>query len=67
MKKKRASVNILSPDSITIRLEHFETEEEAKAYFDEWLKRFEQQGYYSSNTGRIPLHKVWDCCRYVHY
>ncbi|MBL7837311.1 MAG: hypothetical protein JNM67_07335 [Bacteroidetes bacterium] len=67
MIKKEPSINILSPDGITIRMENFYTREEAKEYFDQWLKRFEKQGYYSSNYGRIALELVWDCCEYIEF
>ena len=59
MKKKR--YDLLSPDGIAIdREETYETPEKARIAFEVWLKGFENQGYYSSNKGRIPLYEVWD-------
>jgi hypothetical protein len=57
--------NILSPDGISISMENFSTKEEALIFFSEWKKRFEQQGYYSSNHGRIPLTELEDECCFV--
>lgn len=59
------TVNILSPDGITIRLENFYTQRQAKQYFKVWMEQFKSQGYYSSNFGRIPLDHVWDYCKYI--
>lgn len=33
--------------------------------FNEWAKRFETQGYYSSNNGRINLDELEKKCRIV--
>ena len=57
--------NILSPDGISISMENFSTKEEALKFFSEWKKRFEKQGYYSSNHGRIPLTELEDECCFV--
>jgi len=54
--------NILSPDGITIRLEHFGTKKEATSFYKEWKNRFTQQGYYSSNQGKIDLKDLDDVC-----
>lgn len=56
---------ILSPDGFPIHTEPSETQEQAIASFHEWLKRYEQQGYYSSNKGRIPLEDVEIYCTLV--
>ncbi len=55
--------DILSPDGIAISYaDSYETKEDAKIAFNEWKKRFEAQGYYSSNEGRIPLDELEDHC-----
>jgi len=63
MKKKL--FNILSPDGLTISMDNFKTKEEALNYFAEWKKRFELQGYYSSNDGRIDLEDLEDKCCFI--
>ena len=57
--------NILSPDGFNISMENFSTKEDALKFFSEWKKRFEKQGYYSSNHGRIPLDELEDECCFV--
>lgn len=47
----------LSPDGFPIN-EPFSTEEEGWEFFEEWKTRYETQGYYSSNNGRIPLYDL---------
>jgi len=39
---------IYSPDGFTITIDNFNTKKEAKEQFNQWLKRYECQGYYSS-------------------
>jgi hypothetical protein len=29
-----------------------------------WIKRYEVQGYYSSNNGRIPLNELENYCQF---
>lgn len=56
--KKVVYYDILSPDGISIRMgdqDLFKSHKEARTYFNKWKKRFQQQGYYSSNHGRIAL------------
>ncbi len=63
-KKKR--YDVLSPDGFAIEREKdYATREEAIAAFTEWAKRFEKQGYYSSNNGRIPLKDLEDECSLI--
>ncbi len=51
--------DLLSPDGFSIdREETYPTMKAARTAFKEWKKRFEQQGYYSSNKGRIPLDEL---------
>ena len=50
--------DILSPDGFSIRMPGdplFKTRQEGTTYFKKWKRRFEAQGYYSSNSGRILL------------
>lgn len=56
---------VISPDGIDISGELHKTREEAKAEIKEWVKRFEFQGYYSSNNGRISLSDLPKMCRIV--
>lgn len=66
--KKEMMLDVLSPDGFTIRLDDqdfFNSIEEAKAYFHQWKKRYEAQGYYSANYGRIELKYLMDECSVV--
>jgi hypothetical protein len=51
---------VLSPDGITIEFDkpYYTSRKKAYEAFDKWKKRYEAQGYYSSNNGRIPLHEL---------
>ena len=57
---------ILSPDGITIEFDKWEypSMKKAKESFDKWKKRYEIQGYYSSNNGRIPLNELEHYCTF---
>ena len=59
--------NILSPDGFTIRIEDFKTPEEAQNYAVEWKQKFRDQGYYSSNRGKILFDDILDHCRPISY
>lgn len=64
MAKKK--YDILSPDGFSIHhSDTYPSPEAAWAAFDEWKKRYEAQGYYSSNRGRIPLDELQDYCKLV--
>lgn len=55
--------NIISPDGFPIHHENTYTNEEVLPAFNEWKKRFINQGYYSSaKFGRIPLDDLQDYC-----
>lgn len=57
---------ILSPDGISIHpTDTYATTDIAKEKFDEWKKRYEKQGYYSSNDGRISLDDLENHCTLV--
>lgn len=52
---------VLSPDGFEIVPgESYSSVTEARNAFEVWKKRYEQQGYYSSNHGRIPLEDLID-------
>lgn len=59
---------VISPDGIEIMpdLEH-ETREPAVQEYVQWTKRFERQGYYSSNRGRIDLQDLHSFCKMGEY
>ena len=62
-----AKFEVLSPDGFPIdREETYPTPELAKQKLDEWVKRYEQQGYYSrSNREQIPYDEIADYCSIV--
>ena len=54
---------VLSPDRISIEFNkpYYNSKEKAFEAFDKWKKRYEIQGYYSSNYyGRISLEDLED-------
>lgn len=58
--------NYLSPDNIAISFEWFNSKDEADLFLTQWVKKFENQGYYSSsNFGRISLENLKEHCRYI--
>jgi hypothetical protein len=57
--------NILSPDGITISPNNFATKSSANKAFTQWRKRYEGQGYYSSNNGRIALNQLKHECQMI--
>lgn len=66
MKAKNKKFDVLSPDGIPIFYNRtYASREEATAAFNEWKKRYEQQGYYSSNYGRIPLDELERHCQFI--
>ena len=57
--------DVMSPDGFTIRMPGdplFKTREEGVAYFKKWKRRYQKQGYYSSNYGRIELADLKEEC-----
>ena len=62
---KSQQFQVLSPDGFTI--EHdpysYNSEEEAKIALKKWMQRYNEQGYYSSNNGRIPLDELEANCQ----
>lgn len=58
--------NVISPDGFFIdRVATYKSRKEAMTAFEVWKKRYELQGYYSSNYGRISLEELADFCRIV--
>jgi len=56
---------VISPDGLPISFDKWNSREDAETGFNEWLKRFEGQGYYSSVKGRIALQDVQEACRFI--
>jgi hypothetical protein len=57
---------ILSPDGFDIRMDKANyTEKQVPQELENFAKRYERQGYYSSNRGRIPLEDIADYCSVV--
>lgn len=58
--------DVLSPDGIALHVSNtYSTISAAIKKFNTWKKRFEIQGYYSSNGGRIPLADLAKHCTLV--
>ena len=66
-KAKIMAYNVLSPDGFTISIDDFKTPEEAHNYLLKWKERFKNQGYYSSNRGKIHFDEILDHCRPISY
>lgn len=65
-KKTEKEFVVISPDGFTIELEAtYSSHENAMKAFKIWAKRYEKQGYYRSNNGRIPLDELINHCRIV--
>ena len=62
-----AQFDVFSPDGFAIsREETYPTLQVAEQKLQEWVKRYEFQGYYSSvKNGRIPLDKLELYCTIV--
>jgi len=68
MKNKQTTqkFRILSPDGFELKRDDNEyTQEQVKTELEEFTKRFEAQGYYSSNNGRIPLAEIAENCMII--
>jgi hypothetical protein len=55
---------VLSPDGFSIKFDKtYSSRKKAIEAFEEWKKRYEIQGYYSSVPfGRIPLEELHEYC-----
>lgn len=63
---KAGQWDVISPDGFSIdAVATYSSEEEAIAAFNAWKKRFEAQGYYSSNRGRIALDELASHCKII--
>lgn len=58
---------VLSPDEITIEFDKPVYKGIRKAFIAliKWKQRYEFQGYYSSNRGRIELEDLINCCNII--
>jgi len=65
MAKKK--FDVISPDGFSIHFsDTYKTKEQAVEALENWVKRYEFQGYYSSvNYGRIPLEELPNYCEIV--
>ncbi len=61
----KTEYKILSPDGIEIENRTYSSIDEAVKAFETWVKPFYNQGYYSSNNGRIDLRDLLDYCTLV--
>ena len=58
-----AKFDVISPDEFSIeRDKTYTTEQKAKDALTRWMRRYESQGYYSSNQGRISLADLPNHC-----
>lgn len=58
--------DVLSPDGFSIAYgTTYRTKKAAREAFQNWLKRYKRQGYYSYRMERIPLAEVHEYCRLV--
>jgi len=57
--------DVISPDGLPINPSNYASEAKARTAFKKWAKRFEMQGYYSSNAGRIELDDLQSHCKLV--
>ena len=59
--------DVISPDGFSIHpTDTYKTKAEATYAFKQWLKRYENQGYYSSSQfGRIHLNEVIRYCKII--
>lgn len=58
---------VLSPDGFTIEFDkwYYRSMKKAKEAFENWIRRYEVQGYYSSTQyGRIPLNELESYCQF---
>lgn len=65
----RKVYDINSPDGIGMYMDKvYSSPETAEIGFNEWKKRFEQQGYYRDNRrNMIPLNHLRECCTLVDF
>ena len=61
---KKHKFEVLSPDGFTIEREsEYNSLKEAKTALNEFIKRYEKQGYYSkSNREQLPVNEIAKNC-----
>ena len=65
--KSDKQYNVLSPDGFSIHFsDTYKSKEDAIKAFEQWKKRYEGQGFYSSaKYGRIPLDELKNYCELI--
>ena len=64
--ERNKQYDVLSPDGFSIHFsDTYNSINEAKSKLTEWTKRYEHQGFYSSNNGRISLSELEHHCQIV--
>lgn len=65
-KSSRKKYQVLSPDGFTIDFAkaYYTSRRKAIEAFQIWKERFQNQGYYSSNSGRISLDELESYCTF---
>jgi hypothetical protein len=64
--KVSESYDVISPDGFSIHpSDTYSSKPAAEKALKEWMKRYERQGYYSSNRGRIQLSELADHCKII--
>ena len=53
---------VISPDGFPIDFIEHKSQKSAITALKNWIKRYENQGYYSSNNGRISLNELQENC-----
>ena len=66
VKTTRKKYVVLSPDGFAIdfRKAYYTSRKKAIEAFNIWKERYQMQGYYSSNSGRITLEELEDYCQF---
>jgi hypothetical protein len=61
-----AKYQVISPDGFTIEADkpYYTSKKRAVEAFKKWVGRYERQGYYSSNAGRINLKDLEYFCTF---
>lgn len=65
MSTRNPFYQILSPDGFSIQIKVYRSVDAAKTCFESWKNKFETQGYYSSNNGRIALRDLEYYCTLI--
>lgn len=56
---------VLTPDGIKVESNRtsYPTLKKAKVALELWIRKYEVQGYYLSNNGKIPLNELESSCQ----